>query len=122
MISARDDRHRISLFLGRSVGSDLMEANVLRRIGTSRLTTDATRVVPNVDLELWCTAGVEPSSVNFQSSEFRLAHDAVIVQIPILDTCIDTQIIWESKKIRVLIRYQRNISLGEQRALHRTTC
>lgn len=106
MISTGNNRHGIALFLGSSVGSDLMKADELKRIGTSRLTTDATRVVPDLDLELWCTARKESSGVYFQSSEFRLTHDAAIIKIPVIRAGISAHIVWKTKKIRKFTRYQ----------------
>jgi hypothetical protein len=105
VISTRNDWERVALFPGSIVGSDLVKADKLGSIGASKLTTNSSIVIPDLDSKGGCTSGEESTSINFQGTELGLTQDSTIVLITISCATVHAQIAREAEKIRKLIRH-----------------
>jgi len=104
MICPGNDRKGITLFWRSKIGSDLVKANELGSIRASSLTANILFIVPDLNLELGCTATrAESTSVDFQGTEFFFAKNAAVVSISIFRAAVKTDVVREAEKVRKLI-------------------
>ena len=93
-----NDGKRIALLGVFTILSDLVKTNELGRERASFIA-----IVPDFHFELRCTSDMKSSSVYFEGPELRLAKNSPIVSISIFFATVNTNIVWETKKIGKLI-------------------